>query len=545
MRRILVLFFIASMLLTACGAPAAVPTTAQTQSGITAPTATPALPAASATASVPGDTPTAAATDTPAATLTPTASPTPAFIGLDNFAQLVQLHSYAPNFQQFGDQAAFGHEAPAFSPDGKTFAPFRSYPTDSGKNAVLIVDVATGKQVSSIPLDKSNGLGSLAFSPDGRYLLYSTYPAGQLIVWDLAAQKVSRTLFSKKYNVITDIAFTPDGRQVAAATGDVASKGAGNTLMVWDYASGNTVAQLPADRQYGVDISKLSADGSRLILSDQKNGRQLSVYDTSTWKKIASIQPTGSAAEVAAISPDGAFVVTGKQSGGDILVWDATTGKQVTSFTSPFDDMADLEFNYDGSMLVVTGTPPFKPKTDNMYLSTAFWDTSTWQQVGVQHWPNTLDLKFASDGRSLLAVSSSSLDLYLIGLPDQGFQAPSQAVVDFFTALGKGDYAAAASLLNLTAMQQDYYKSKGLISDPAAILEAICTRDAFPCLPAKVIYSANNGNFYQFLVQFTNPDGTTYADQNGATLFPVYSEQAADGSTKVDLPDVPDDVLKK
>jgi WD40 repeat protein len=543
MRRLLVLFLIASISLTACGSPASAPPLVPTQPSATAPAAT--LTEDSSATGAPNDTPTPAPSDIPAATLIPTIPPAAAIIGLDNFSQLVQLHSYAPDFQALNEQSAPGSTAPVYSPDSKTFIPFISFPSDSGKNELVIMDLATGKRVNSIPWDSPNGPTGLAFSPNGQYLLYSDYPDGKLVVWDLTAQKVSRTLFGKKHNVITDIAFTPDGKQVIAVTGDAALNGAGSTLMVWDFASGNTVAQLPADRQYGVDISKLSADGSRLTLSDQKGGKELSVYDTSTWKKIASIRPAGSAAEVAAISPNGTFVVTAKQSGGDILVWDAATGKQVSMLTSPFDDTADMEFNPDGSMLVVTGTPPFKPKTDNAYLSAGFWDTSTWQQVGVQHWVNTQDLKFAPDGKSLMLTTNSGLDLYLIGLPDQGFQAPGQAVLDFTAALGKGDYAAAASLLNLTAMQQDYYKSKGLINDPAAILEAICTRNAFPCLPAKVIYSARDADVYHFLVQFTNPDGTTYANKDGATLFPLYSEQAPDGSYKADLPDVPDDVLKK
>ena len=455
------------------------------------------------------------------------------------------LHDYAPDIEEAIKVQApdYGAFAPVYSPDSQHLAVSIALPDD--KRALLILDVATGDLVASIPVDEGvKRIFSWSFSPDGQKLLYSTYPDGKINIWDIAGQKLDRVLWSKKEYVISDVATSPDGKQITAVVGD-SSSSIGRILMVWDAASGNLIKQIPADTQYGVDISEFSTDGSRLVLSTQKGGNELTIFDTSTWKKIASIHPVGSNAELAAISPDGTYILTSTQSGGDILFWDAATGKQISSLKNLFVGTTSIEFNPDGTMLVVTGTPPFEPHSDSTYLDAAIWDTSTWTQVGIQHWGKSDSLEFSPDGRSMLEHRNGSF--YLIGLPDQEMQAVDQVVVDFTSALGRGDYTAAASNFSINDLEAGNLKEKNLSTDPAALLKTICTKNAFPCLPAKVIYSARNGNtqdtsgFYSLLIQFTKPDGSIYADVNGATLFNIYVSKKADGSLKVD--DVVDDIV--
>jgi hypothetical protein len=276
-----------------------------------------------------------------------------------------------------------------------------------------------------------------------------------------------------------------------------------------------------------------------LILSTQAGGNELAVYDTSTWKTIALIHPAGSAAEVAAISPDGGFVVTTEQADEDILLWDASTGELISGLKNPFVVTDGMVFSPDGFMLVVSGTPPFAPHTDAMYLDAAIWDTSTWEQVGIQHWGQTDSLRFSPDGRSLLAHYEETI--YAIGFPDAELQNASQTAVDFTAALGRGNYAAAASRFSLKDLERENLEYAGLASDPATILQTICQRDAFPCLPATVIYSSRvrgevrgAPGFYELLVQFTKLDGSVYSDADGATIFALFLSPGPDGIPRVD-----------
>jgi hypothetical protein len=252
-----------------------------------------------------------------------------------------------------------------------------------------------------------------------------------------------------------------------------------------------------------------------------------------------------------AISPDGANVMTSRQTGGHILLWDAGTGKLTSVLDTPFEYTSSMQFSPDGSMLIVSGAPAFNPGTDSMYLNAGIWDTSTWKRVGFQYWGQSDSLSFAPDGKSLLALNGDFMSL--IGLPDQEIRAGDQAVVDFSAALGKGDYLAAATLFNVPDYYLETLKNKGLPTDLVTILQTVCERKAFPCLPATVIYttrypgdSRGTVGYYSALVRFTKPDGSVYADAKGVTIFEMAIDPAADGSYKADLDTVDlEAVLKK
>jgi WD40 repeat protein len=522
--------------LVACTSPAASPAP---QPQATSPAA---LPAATDT-SLPVPTDTASPSPTPAPSQTPTPPP-PAAIGLENFSQLVTLHDYARDIEAVIDLKLpdYGIYSPVFSPDGQQLAVPIALSKD--RRVLLILEVATGDLVNSIPLGEDvTRIYGLNFSPDGQTLIYSTLSkndTGSINIWDLAAQKPGRVVWSKRGSSAYDISFSPDGKQIVAMTGSLDLGGRSMSLIVWDAATGDQLKSFPADAQYGIDYATFSASGNRLILSTGVAGRQLTVYDAATWQVLSRISPPNSSAEVTAISPDGNYVMTSRQSGGHLLLWEAATGKLLSTLDTPFTSTSTMEFSPDGSMLVVSGSLPFNPQTDYTYLNVAIWDTATWKQVGFQYWGRANSMQFSPDGKSLLASTGDYL--YLIGLPDQEIQAADQAVVDFTAALGKSDYPAAGSLFYLPTDYQEYLKSKGLMNDPLAILQTVCEKNALPCLPATVVYttvypgeSRGTVDYYEVLVRFTKPDGSIYADAYGATLFDLAVYPVADGSYKVDL----------
>jgi len=86
-----------------------------------------------------------------------------------------------------------------------------------------------------------------------------------------------------------------------------------------------------------------------------------------------------------------------------------------------------------------------------------------------------------------------------------------QALIDYFNALEKGDYAAAAALYggsyeNLQSMNPDIDPN-----DHSALLERGCTQNGLRCLPTRsVSLDEQVGDRYVFLVEFSNPDGSLF-----------------------------------
>jgi WD40 repeat protein len=100
----------------------------------------------------------------------------------------------------------------AFSADRRTLA------TGTASREIRLWDMESGRPLITLEGGPSEGVGSLAFSPDGTKLAVG-YPggpsrrAGTIWLWDLAA---SRPL-AKLAGVADHLAFSPDGRLLAAA----------------------------------------------------------------------------------------------------------------------------------------------------------------------------------------------------------------------------------------------------------------------------------------------------------------------------------------
>lgn len=115
-------------------------------------------------------------------------------------------------------------EAIAFSPDGKILAG-----GDFGRE-ILLLDAETGKLIRTLPGPRGI-VRSLAFSPDGATLacgdmiidnrvqkgvhLYMKTLAGEVTLWDVRSGDLKRTLAGHD-NAVGSVAFTPDGRYVAS-----------------------------------------------------------------------------------------------------------------------------------------------------------------------------------------------------------------------------------------------------------------------------------------------------------------------------------------
>jgi Tol biopolymer transport system component len=235
---------------------------------------------------------------------------------------------------------------PAFSPDGTLLA------SSAGATSlgVDLWDVATGQLITTL-INPSQPLGvdRLAFSPNGKVLAVAV--GGHVCLWSLATDTLIFNL-STPGTLINALAFNPDSTLLAAA----AILGSGNSVLLWDVATGTQVATplagIPDVEKIGIGALAFSPDGKILAAAGGGHG-SIYLWSIATESLAGTISSTGEGTMPMAFSPDGKFLVAGDWGTSDhAYIWDAATGALVRTFTDPGEyAISDVAFSPDGKLL--------------------------------------------------------------------------------------------------------------------------------------------------------------------------------------------------
>ena len=271
----------------------------------------------------------------------------------------------------------------AYSPDGATIAVARG-------RTVELRDAFTGAKLGNI--FEEGAVDGLVFSPDGRFLASAFDTA--LRIWRVQDGRLLLTQRIDAYEPV--VAFDPDGRtlryltedsvtslDVSALTRPVTLKGPGT-----HWAALSPGGRLLASRADGageivirdvrrrarlgsLDIGPggadgyfemaFSADGGRLVVNHGADSPRLTVWDTSTFKRIATLTlARGGQVPAVAISADGTAVASytlyydsQTKPEGEIHVWDVPSGR--LRWSRPQEPVERLVFTPDGGALAVAG----------------------------------------------------------------------------------------------------------------------------------------------------------------------------------------------
>ncbi|MGW1013216.1 protein kinase domain-containing protein [Streptomyces termitum] len=310
---------------------------------------------------------------------------------------------------------AQGTSGIAFSRDGRTLA------TGGEGGKVRLWDVATRETRAT--LIEKNWAGEpmrvldVTFSADGKTLATRTY--NHLVgVWDVAGRRQIRRIEEHAYT----IALSPDGKRIALAS----STGAN----LWDVGSRGEKPRAHFGQEVRATDLAFSPDGRTLAtVGDPSDFRGYPDNEPAKLWDLTRIDPepygqgdprhTLALEEVTyavAFSPDGKTLATGGP-GGDVRLWDVSTGRLKATIADRLLRVGDLAFSPDGRSLAVTADGGvllwnLADRKPNALLA----------DDGTGHGDEEIkELAFSPDGRFLAGTTLGGVDE-----PDEDSDSPDQ-----------------------------------------------------------------------------------------------------------------------
>jgi WD40 repeat protein/tRNA A-37 threonylcarbamoyl transferase component Bud32 len=311
------------------------------------------------------------------------------------------------------------------SPDGQRLAELFPIPLDKKTitQGVRVWDTATWKLLHTLqPKGIPAAGGALAFSRDGKRLAALMTPSFALKpkqavvkVWDAVSGKELLT-FETTALQLPNLRFSPDGQRLASA---VAGK-----VRLWDANSGKELLAFAAQVN-PLDLSlrfplAFSPDSKRLagiVVNLEKRNTQLKVWDAETGKELTTHQATGTWVGHPAFSPDGQclaavdlagnpFNVTTWDLVNEVRISDVATGKVRAVLKGQTGRVDMLAFSHDGSR-IATATGYGLGGYSRSEYEVNVWDAVTGAEL--------LTLKSPFGAHSNMAFDAAGKRLLLVG----------------------------------------------------------------------------------------------------------------------------------
>jgi len=185
---------------------------------------------------------------------------------------------------------------------------------DTGPERASLLALARADK--PIPLAEHQHLDRVAISPDGRWLVTSTWKGLGIRLWDVQHRKYVCDLAPEVGSATP--AFSPDGRWLAVSDGSF--------YLLWEVDRWKLVHKIlrehpdgwPGPVAFSHDSRLLAVPHTRYVaqLIDPQSGRTLGVLEPTTSKSLSDH----------AFSPDGRYLATSEAE--NIQIWDLTAIRQ-------------------------------------------------------------------------------------------------------------------------------------------------------------------------------------------------------------------------
>jgi WD domain, G-beta repeat/TIR domain len=184
-------------------------------------------------------------------------------------------------------------------------------------------------------------ISSIAVSPDGTRIV-SGGDDGSVNIWSTDGQ----LLHSQKghNDVVTTLAFFPDGKTFSSGSKD-------GTVRVWNTDSGSQSATL-SDHSGPISSVAVSADGK--LIAGAGSDNSVLIWNAASGSVARTLTSNLNAVNTVAFSPDGRNLFVGGDDA-SIEIWDVVSGQRLASLTGNSHGVRALAVSQDGSRLASGG----------------------------------------------------------------------------------------------------------------------------------------------------------------------------------------------
>ena len=277
----------------------------------------------------------------------------------------------------------------AFLASGSYHAFSHSGPTTS--RSIKVWDMKTGKLVKTLE-DFSDGVTSITYSPDGKYLA-SGNTDKSVKIWDIVSGKLVTKIQGHDYSIST-VDYSPDGKYLASGNDD------GN-IKIWNIASGKLLRTMQSNIYYPINTIKHSPDG-KYLASGSGDG-SIKIWEIPSGKLIQSLKAHSDKINTISYSPKGKYLASGSDDG-NIKIWKFPSGRLIQTLTTNYDWIQTLNFSPNGKYLL-SGDFLGKLKT---------WEVATGKLIQTlkSHSDRVVSVNYSPDGKYITTGSHKNIKIW-------------------------------------------------------------------------------------------------------------------------------------